>query len=147
MAGTADERIKHFIEKRAAAEKQVKDAAAQREGEIARATAKSRDAFNLIEGVLKELESKLAPASPLFRTKEPGVHPGYIATLNIIGRLAGKSVDAAIHVRPDGTITAASAGPTYAQGKVQFGNERHLSVFTASKDQYEELLLDLLGID
>jgi hypothetical protein len=145
MTGTADERIKRFIEKRAAAEKQVKDAAAQREGEIARATAKLRDAFNLIEGVLKELESKLAPASPLFRTKEPSVHPGYIATLDIIGRLAGKSVDAAIHVRPDGTITAASAGPT--QGKVQFGNERHLSVFTASKDEYEELLLDLLGID
>jgi hypothetical protein len=145
MTGTADERIKRFIEKRAAAENQVKDAAAQREGEIARATAKLRDAFNLIEGVLKELESKLAPASPLFRTKEPSVHPGYIATLNIIGRLAGKSVDAAIHVRPDGTIT--SAGPTNAQGKVQFGNERHLSVFTASKDEYEELLLDLLGID
>jgi hypothetical protein len=141
MTGTADERIKRFIEKRAAAETQVKDAAAQREGEIARATAKLRDAFNLIEGVLKELESKLAPASPLFRTKEPSVHPGYIATLNIIGRLAGKSVDAAIHVRPDGTITAAS------EGKVQFGNERHLSVFTASKDEYEELLLDLLGID
>jgi len=56
MTGTADQRIKRFVQKRAVGEKQVKEAAAEREAEIARAIAESGDALRLIDGVLKKIE-------------------------------------------------------------------------------------------
>jgi hypothetical protein len=150
MAESTDERIKRFLAKQAAeiAEAdRAKELAQERVASTRQAQQKWAADADIIRTILQEFMRKMAQLSPELQFEDIGVQGGSTATGHITGKLADKLVDATIRVVPDGTISASTAGPQFAHVRVQFGSPRQLSVFSATKAQYEQLLLDLLGAD
>lgn len=141
MSGSNDDRIKRFVEKSAAGAQQRAELSEQAVARRAETRAQWRNASNTLEQVLDELHKKLGPAGFRYQSMDNGPAPGYIATTRVHGKLAQRSFEIMVHVQEDGTIVAVKTGHQKPRG----GSDA-LSIFTATSDQYEKLLLDLLGV-
>jgi hypothetical protein len=144
MPKSADDRIKRFLEKKASGDKQAKEGLARREAEMAQVKAKGEEALESIRELVRELNSDLSAASAHLEYEEnAGIQPGFLATGTIVGTLASKPVNSAIRIRPNGDIAAYRY---QASSQTEVTKKRHLSVLTATREQYKELILDVLGI-
>jgi hypothetical protein len=82
-----------------------------------------------------------------YRVSDQGPVPGYVARARIYGKVKGRGYDVAINVKPDGIIVPSKSGRDYgiARDVVDTG-PADISIFKATTDQYEEILLNLLDI-
>ena len=83
-----------------------------------------------------------------YRVSDQGPVPGYVARARIYGKVKGRGYDVAINVKPDGIIVPSKSGRDYgiARDVVDTG-PADISIFKATTDQYEEILLNLLDIE
>jgi hypothetical protein len=150
MSGPADERIKRFLEKRAAnAESAAAENAAQqrREAEkretFARWVRKWTGDSRLIVAILEELKTKLSDTRFFANFQAKAPHLDAIATAVIVGSFDSRQIDLTLSVLYDGFIhILRNEGDA-----ISYGVKTNVQVLTANKDEYEAIILDALGID
>jgi hypothetical protein len=150
MPGPADERIKRFLENRAAsAEAATAENVAQqkREGEMrdrtARIIGKWTEDSRLIVAILDELKTKLSDTGFYATFQARDAYRDAIATAIVVGQIDKRPFDLMLSLLPDGFINVSrdDGSPTW------FGTKTTVQVLTANRGEYEAIILDALGID
>jgi hypothetical protein len=148
MPDSRDERTKSF------AEKQHREVAA---GEVLQTPAQDELSHRIrqkwavdthvIAAVLAELEQQLSLASLRLAFRDERPQGAALAVGRITGSLAGMPIDLLLIVHPDGEIYPLRRDPNAGDDQIQSASSSKMSVLTADKDQYETLILDLMGVE
>jgi hypothetical protein len=150
VPGPADERIKRFLEKRAAAAEvaatgnaaqQKRDAEMQ--DTIARIIGKWTEDSRLIVAILDELKIKLSDTGFYANLQARGAYRDAIATATIVGQIDKRPIDLMLSVLPDGFIHSYRD----VGSSTSFGTKTAVQILTANKGEYEALILDALDVD
>jgi hypothetical protein len=154
MGGPADERIKRFLkrqEDQEATKKAVSEEAARREQErqakISRVVGKWVQDTHVIASILNELEGKLAPAGLNLGFQDTGAKEDAVATGIIAGRFASENIQFELRVQPDGQVQLSKTPIRGELVQVTLRQPAEISVLTAGREDYEALILDMLGVD
>jgi hypothetical protein len=150
MPDSTDQRIKHFLQRKAA-EAQIAEKAKQqadreeheRKDVAERVKEKWTTDTYMIAEILKDFEQKMSVVGVQLTFQDAGQKGTALAVGHITGRVSGSELQFTLSVEPAGEIHA-FRGPKAGHIHAQFTSPSKVSVLTAGRAQYEALILDFI---
>ena len=151
MSTATDERIRDILRiwtQNQQADREKKRAQEQTEQQqqlVARIREKWRSDTHLIAAILKDFEQKLAELQvQLVFQDRASAHGETIAVGSIAGHVTGNDLQLTLNVHPNGHMLVFKEGAKIDHMQIPLLSPKTVSVLTADRDQYENLILDYI---